>query len=73
MKIKGLNIKLLVWSVVRKEFDYPIEDDNEGFEFGFEFIVNEDEEKPDTQWFRSESDMFTFINSNELKEIVVVL
>lgn len=72
MKIKGLSIKLLTWSVVRDEFNYPKEDDNGGFEHGFEFIVEEDEEKPDTQWFTTEYDMYMFINSNELKVIVVV-
>jgi len=72
MKIKGLSIKLLTWSKVRDEFNYPKEDDNGGFEHGFEFIVEEDEYKPDTQWFKLESDMYTFINRNELKVIVVV-
>jgi hypothetical protein len=70
--MKGLNISLLTWSVVREKFHYPIEDDNEGFEYGFEFIVSDEEEKPDTQWFRSETDMYTFINANELKVIIVV-
>jgi len=64
--IKGLKIKTPTnWSAVREAFNYPESDNNGGFEYGFEFV--EDENALEPQWFLTESDMYTFINQNELK------
>mgnify|MGYP000064470396 FL=1 len=69
--IKGLKVKTTTWTKTKKEFGYPENDNNDGFEFGFEFIEDEDGYMPmDAQWFLSESDMYTFMNKNELKEQV---
>ena len=70
--IKGLSIKTpITWTEVKKEFNYPEDDFNEGFEYGFEF--HEHEDSLDAQWFKTESDMHTFINQNELKIQVEVV
>jgi len=72
--IKGLAIKTTTWTATKKEFNYPENDDNGGFEYGFEFIEDEDGFIPmDAQWFLSEMDMYTFINQNELKVQVTVV
>lgn len=69
--IKGLPINITTWTKTKKEFNYPENDNNDGFEFGFEFVEDEDGFVPmDAQWFKTESDMYTFINQNELKEVV---
>ena len=72
--IKGLSIKTpITWTATKKEFNYPENDNNDGFEHGFEFEEDEDGAIPmDAQWFLTESDMYTFINQNELKIQVVV-
>lgn len=71
--IKGLPIKTTTWTKTKKEFNYPENDNNDGFEHGFEFIEDEDGYVPmDAQWFKTESDMYTFINQNELKVRVTV-
>ena len=66
--IKGWSIKTTTWKAVKELFDYPEHDDNEGFGFGFEFVEDEVGYTPmGAQWFKTESDMYTFINKNELK------
>lgn len=66
--IKGWSIKTTTWQAVKELFNYPENDNNDGFEFGFEFVEDEDGYVPmDAQWFLTESDMYTFINNNELK------
>ena len=67
--IKGLSIKPTTWAKVKKEFNYPKEDNNEGYGFGFEF----ENDIMDAQWFLTESDMYTFINKNELKVLHEVI
>ena len=71
--IKGLPIRTTTWSKTKKDFNYPENDNNMGLEYGFEFIEDEDGFTPmNEQWFKSERDMRTFINQNELKEMVKI-
>jgi hypothetical protein len=66
--IKGWGITLTTWTETKEMFNYPKEDNNGGFEHGFEFVEDEDGYVPmDAQWFLSDSDMWTYINGNELK------
>ena len=61
MSIVGATVQLRTWTQVKQEQGYT--DNNDGYEYGIEFINNE----LDPQWFTSESDMYTFINDNSLK------
>ena len=71
-RIKGRAIKTTTWTKVQKEFNYPEIDNNDGFEFGFEFEPDGNGWIPmEAQWFLTESDMYSFINRNEDKLIIV--
>ncbi len=66
--MKGQLIELVNWEDVRRDNKYPIEDNNEGYIFGIEFVTDDDNPFPmDAQWFTTEREMYTFINKNELK------
>ena len=65
--IKGQGIKVTTWSNVREKFNYPKDDNNGGYEFGFEFVDEDLDAELDSQWFETETEMYTYINGNELK------
>jgi hypothetical protein len=67
--IKGQSIKTTTWTKVKEEYNYDEDDYNGGYEYGFEFEDNILE----AQWFLTESDMYTFINKNELKVLRKVI
>ena len=71
--IKGLSINLTTWTKTREQYNYPENDNNGGYEHGFEFEPDADGYVPmEAQWFLTESDMYKFINQNELKVLLKV-
>ena len=67
-EIKGLPITTTTWTETKEKYGYPENDNNEGYEYGFEFVPDEDGYTPmDAQWFETEREMYTYINRNELK------
>ena len=71
--IKGQTVKVTTWSKVKEEFNYPENDNNGGYEFGFEFLDEDLNAELDAQWFEDEIEMYTYINRNELKIQVEVV
>jgi hypothetical protein len=66
--IKGLSIRTTTWTQTKERFNYPENDNNGGYEYGFEFEPDNEGYVPmEAQWFLTEQDMYTFINKNELK------
>jgi len=72
--IKGQSISLITWTQVRKNNANIKENDyNGGYEYGFEFVNDIVNDIVGEQWFITESDMYHFINRNELKVLHKVI
>ena len=65
MSINRKRVKLITWTEVKKAKGFT--DDNDGYEFGVEFLEEDGYVPMDEQWFLNERDMYTFINANQLK------
>ena len=57
-------IRLISWETVRVDCKFPITDNNDGFIFGIEYVLNE--ETIDCEWFKTEEERTESIKINKL-------
>jgi hypothetical protein len=63
-------VERVLWETIRKDCKYPIEDDNNGFSFGLNFIDFEVEgDIIDVEWFKTEEERENYIIENNFEVV----
>lgn len=66
--MKKQRAQLIMWEEVRSACKYPIEDNNKGYIYGL-YLLNDQDEVLDVEWFKTDQKRFDSIEKFNLKII----
>ena len=58
-----------MWENIKKDMGYNENDNNEGYIYGLNLLMGDEDDIIDVQWFKNDEERFKFISENNLEII----
>jgi len=62
-------VELEMWENIKKDMGYNENDNNEGYIYGLNLLMGDEDDIIDVQWFKNDEERFKFISENNLEII----